>query len=683
MESATLVRHIKTALGRQACELCQETAEREGRYPLEIRYSSHSAQRDPLNALLWGIKEALTEAGDILVFVPGMREIRALERSLRPLLDPRTMVLHVLHAEIASERQSLALLPDSAGRRRIILATTIAESSLTIEGVRLVVDSGLVRRPLHDHARGLTRLVTMSASLASVTQRAGRAARTGPGIAWRLWSRAEERSFPAGIEPEIKQADLAPLLLGLAAAGAVLPPAGDWLDPPSEASVGRARALLEGLTAFDTEGRITPLGSRMARIPLHPRFARMLASVGRDQGRLATAIVIAALLDEGDFLPAERGPWIEDRVALLLEESPRNDAQRRIRRTASILARRLGTSLSELDPALAGEMLALAWPERIAISQKQGWLLAGGGLASLAAEGTTTLLVAPDLEVRPEGLRVRLAARLPQEVFERLYPLGEGGGTFSRYLFKSVILDQAGRPRAFEEIRFGALVLEKKERQVVEEGERAALLAAGLVELARREGEILPESARQFVERISFLRETLPETTHDWPDVNEESLCRAAAILAQRDLSGCHSLSEARQIDWIALIRRLLGAKRMALLEREAPAVFETPAGTRTPIRYSRGTGPTAGVRLQQVFGLLHHPRLAQGRVALALELLSPAGRPLQLTRDIAGFWQGSYLEVRKEMKGRYPKHDWPEDGAAAQATRLSQRQKRVVRGGS
>lgn len=674
MDSAALAGHIDNALGRAACHVCPKPPESGRRYPLEIRYSPYSARRDPVEAVVRGIRDALTEPGDMLVFVPGMREIRALERALSAMLDPAMTVLHVLHGEIDAGRQTVAMLPDSAGRRRIILSTTIAESSLTIEGLRLVVDSGLVNRPVHDHARGLTRLVTMNVSLASADQRAGRAARTAPGIAWRLWSRAEERSFPAGIEPETVQADMAPLMLGLAAAGAELPPPSDWLDPPSDVAMTRARTLLEGLAALDGQGRITPLGARMARIPLHPRFARMLAAAGADRSRAATAALIAAILDERDFLPAGSSPWIEDRIAMLLEHKAQGEGMRRIRHTAAMLARRVDASLSAVEPALAGEMLALAWPERIAIAHGQGWLLAGGGLASFGADAAGAMLVVPDIELRTDGMRVRLAARLEQAVFERLYPLTEGEGGFSRSLHGGVTLDQDGRPRAFEEVRFGALVLAKKERQVAGASERAALMCGGLAELARRQGGILPENARELVERISFVRHAMPECTTDWPGVDEQVVFAAGAALAERELAACRSLDQAREIDWAGVIRRLLGRERMALLEREAPAMFETPAGTRSPVRYDRGTGPTVSIRLQQVFGLVRHPRLAGGRVPLALELLSPAGRPLQITRDIAGFWQGSYAEVRKDMKGRYPKHDWPENGASARPGRPGRR---------
>ncbi len=667
MDGAALSEHIDRVLGRRVCHVCSDDTKDQRRYPLDIRYSPHSARRDPVNAVVRGIRDALAEPGDMLVFLPGMREIRAVERALSAGLDPDKTILHVLHGEIDAGRQTLAMLPDSLGRRRIILSTTIAESSLTIEGLRIVVDSGLVNRPVHEHARGLTRLVTMDVSLSSADQRAGRAARTAPGIAWRLWSRAEERNFPQWTVPEIAQADLAPLLLGLAAAGAELPPDGDWLDPPPQAAGERARRLLTDLGALDPAGQLTETGKRMAGIPLHPRFARMLVAVSGDAVKTATAAALAALLEERDILPQGSPPWLEDRLALLAGgRQGQGEIVRRVHHTAGMLARRSGAENARIDPALAGELAALAWPERIARYTTQGWMLAGGGLVHAASATDTTMLVILDVETRSDGLHLRLAAALEESVFARLYPEGEGRSGLARERTMRVELNKDGRPRAFDELRFGMLVLSKKERQVTSPAERAALMCGGLAELARRQGGILPENARELVERISFVRGVMPECATDWPEADEQAVLAAGAVLAEGELAACRSLDQAREIDWSAVIRRLLGRQRMELIEREAPAWYETPAGTRCPIRYDRETGPTASVRLQQVFGLTRQPLLAGGRVPLALELLSPAGRPLQITRDIAGFWKGSYLEIRKDMRGRYPRHDWPEDGAAA-----------------
>lgn len=617
-------------------------------FPVAVRWAARDADpRDLPEVAASTARRALAEtAGDILVFLPGMAEIRRAEAALAGA----SAVVRPLHGELPPEAQDLALRPDAEGQRKIILATAIAETSLTVEGVAAVVDCGFRRAPRFDPGSGLTRLATIRISRAAAEQRAGRAGRLGPGTVFRLWTEAAHRGLAAADRPEILEADLAPLALDLAAWGAD-PASLPFLDPPPEGALAAGRDLLRRLGALDEAGAITPRGRAMARLGAHPRLAAMMvAARERGEDEAALAAELAAVLEERDPLRGADAPAdIRLRLGRLGAAGARATAQYR---------RRLGIAARAADPDRAGVLIAAAFPDRIAMARgaSGAFLLANGRGARLAP--ADPLAGAPFLAVAALALsgtdaRIRLAAPLTRAEVDTL--------AAARIATTEDVAwdDQAGAVRARRRRVLEALVLE--EMPIADPD--AALVARGLCAGVRARGlGVLPwtAAARNLQARVALMTALEP----GWPDLSETVLATTIEDWLAPHVAGMRSLAELARLDLAAILRGLLGWERATALDAALPAALALPHG-RAAIDYTRDP-PTLAARAQALFGLTQTPRLAGGRVAVQIELLSPAGRPIAVTGDLAAFWRGGWAEVRKAMRGRYPKHTWPEDPTTA-----------------
>jgi ATP-dependent helicase HrpB len=616
-------------------------------HPVAVRHAGRdlASPRDLPDAVANAVRAALAEhAGDILAFLPGMAEIRRAEAALQ---DCGALVLP-LHGDLPPVEQDRALRP--AEGRRVVLATSIAETSLTVPGVRIVIDGGWRRAPRLDPASGLTRLATLRISRAAAEQRAGRAGREAPGLAVRLWTPALHRGLPLYDRPEILEAELSGLLLDCAAWGTA-PADLPFPDPPPAGPLAAAGALLAELGALDEAGRITPLGRRLAQLGAHPRLGAMMLAAATP-GEAALAADLAALLEERDPLRRADAPAdIGLRLAALAGDAADADrgALARIRRAAAQYRRRLRLAdvPSEGDPA---PLIAAGFPDRIA--QRRGepgsFRLAGGGGARLALTDPLSkapLLAVASLEMKLSA-RIRLAAaldpaRLPAAVAARVTEAVE------------TAFDPAtGAVLSRRRRRLGALVLQDR-TEPADATETAAALA-GAATIAR-----LPwtEAARQLQARVALLRRLEPDAS--WPDLSD------AALAADRDwlaahLSGLSRLAELDRLDLGAMLRGRLTWEQATSLDRALPTHLTLPGG-RAAVDYTQPV-PVAEARAQAFYGLGETPLLAGGRVGLRLALLSPAGRPVAITADLAGFWRGAWADVRKDMRGRYPRHHWPDD---------------------
>jgi ATP-dependent helicase HrpB len=616
--------------------------------------------RDLPEAMAGAIRVALrAHPGDILAFLPGWGEIRRTQERLGGI---EADVLP-LHGELPPAEQDRALAP--AARRKVVLATSIAETSLTVPGVRIVVDGGFRRAPRLDPATGLARLATVRISKAAAEQRAGRAGRTAPGVAIRLWTEALHRGLPPQDRPEMLEAELSGLLLDCAAWGAA-PAALPFLDPPPAGALAAARALLRDLDALDAEGRITAMGRRMARLGTHPRLARMLAAA-ESAGEKALAADLAGLLEERDPIRDREAPSdIHDRLSLLHGwDHPAADrgAIQRIRRVAAQHRRRLGLAGDALPEGDAGALLAAGFPDRIAARRgvmDGAFRLASGQGARLPATdplAKQALLAVADLALQGTEARVRVAAPLDRAMLEARFPdrfVQEEGAAFDA---------RAGAVLARRRVRFGRLVLEETPLA----GAAPALIAEALADAcAERSLRDLPwtEAARQLRARSGWMRQV---EGADWPDLSDAALAATVRDWLAPHLHGRSKLTELAALPLAEILGGMLGRPRRQRLEAALPARIALPAGRSAAIDYARDV-PTVEARAQHLYGMAALPRLAEGRVGLNLALLSPAGRPIAVTGDLAGFWKGGWADARKDMRGRYPKHDWPEDPATATA---------------
>ena len=656
-------------------------------HPLTLRHIGRAAEAQIEDSVAAAIRLALREeTGGVLAFLPGVAEIERTAERLDGLGSG--IVLHRLHGSLDPAAQRAAIAPDPEGRRKIVLATSIAETSLTLDGISVVVDSGLARRPRYDRAAGMTRLVTERASQAAVTQRAGRAARQMPGVAYRLWEEAATAGLPRFDPPEILEADLSALTLDCALWGVIDPRSLRWLDPPSEAAVQEARARLLALEALDGDGRPTAHGHAIARLPLSPRLGHMLVRSG-ERGLGAVAAEVAVLLGErglgGNDVDletrrrrwrnergqrAEAGRKLARRWTSLLSPSPRLRGEGRGEGTYGLSAalRTLGRPLSPtLSPEEEREIcipIALAFPDRIARRRDasgEAWASVGGRgfkldpTSSLARE---EWLAVAETQGMAAGARILSAAAIDLATIEALF--GERIATH-----RSVSFDPAnGGVQALRERRLGALRLSSGPDANAD----PEAIATGLLEGVRSHGLArLPwsDAALALRHRAAFAAAhggaelalddaTLLESAEDW----------LAPLLANKrrlDAVDPGTLAEALRglIDWDAL----------RTIDRLAPTHFTSPAGSTHAIDYAAEGGPRVELRPQALFGLATHPMVAGGRVPLVFSLTSPAGRPIQTTRDLPGFWAGSWADVAREMRGRYPRHPWPDDPAAAPAT--------------
>jgi len=621
----------------------------EGRaFPVETRWADRPRGDRPLaDAVADAVRAGLAAApGDALVFLPGAREIAAAAAALRDRLPPGVDLRTLTGAQpLAAQRAALADCPP--GRRKVVLSTAVAETSLTVPGVRVVVDAGLARRARFDPGSGMSRLVTERASRAEADQRRGRAGRTAPGLCLRLWTKGEAGAMPAFAPPEIAVADLAPLALELAAWGARDPAALPFLDPPPEAAFAEARALLRDLGALDGGGAITAHGRAMAALPLHPRLAHM--ALACDPADAPTARALAALLAEGDPLRGS-GEDVATRLAALADPRAHPAADRAALARAAGTARRLGPR-GRIDRGAAGRLLALAYPDRVA-QRRPGEAprhrLTNGKGAALPA--TSALAAAPLLAVAetdgdPREARIRLAAPLSGAELETLA---------ADRIATADVIGWDPRARAVvarRERRLGALTLDSRP---LHDADPAAVAAAMLEGLRAMGLAALPwdGAARRLRARLAWAHAQAPG---DWPAVDDAALLDAAQDWLGPWLAGVRRAADLAALPVAEALRGWLGRDALRRLDAAAPDGFETPAGERARIDYDRAQ-PTARVRPQALYGLDRHP--APG---VTLELLSPADRPIATTADLPGFWRGGWLDARRDMRGRYPRHDWPE----------------------
>lgn len=630
--------------------------ESQGRaHPVETRYLGRDPSLGMEAQVSKAIRRALAEEpGGVLAFLPGQGEIRRTQSLLAERLPP-DVDLDPLYGALSPAEQDRAIAPAPPGRRKVVLATAIAETSLTLEGVRVVVDCGFSRAPRYDPASGLMRLETVRVSRAAADQRRGRAGRTEPGVCYRLWEEAETRALTPFDRPEILEADLSGLALDLAAWGAASPDGLAFLDPPPAAAWREARALLTALDALDSDGRLTPQGRTLARLPLPPRLAHMLA-MGAEAGSALTAARIAAVLTERGL--GGTSTDLAERLAAFVRD--RSERARQAEALAARWAKAAGGGGKEVEGGDPGALLLAAYPERAAKRRgRPGEFRLTTGRAVFVDPtdllSTADWIVAADLGGGGARDRVLLGARIDEaQVMD---------GLAARMRTEMTVETAPGaKPMAYERTFIDRLMV--KERRV--DNPPPELMVHAELDRIRRTGiGALPwsEAALSFRARVGFLRVIEPDR---WPDLSDAALAERLEEWLE-PLLGLGRAVTAADLD--QAIRALLPYDAQRRLEALAPARFTGPTGDSFAIDYGAEGGPRAEVRVQALFGLTEHPTLAGGKVPLTLALTSPAHRPVQVTKDLPGFWRGSWKEVRTEMKGRYPKHPWPEDPAQAPPT--------------
>ncbi|TRL38943.1 ATP-dependent helicase HrpB [Rhizobium straminoryzae] len=631
----------------------------EGRsFPVEIRHGDRDPGERIEDAMARAILEAhRQETGSILAFLPGQGEILRTAERLAGRLPPETMITP-LFGNLSQKEQDLAIRPAPAGTRKVVLATSIAETSITIDGVRIVIDSGLQRLPVFEPSAGITRLETVRTSRASADQRAGRAGRTEPGIAIRLWHAGQTAALPAFTPPQILASDLSALALDLAHWGVQDPADLAFLDPPPAPALAEARQLLRMMGALDGEHRLTARGKLMRGLSLPPRLAAM-ALAGAEQGQALAACQLAVLMTEQGL----GGPDVDLDQRLKRFRSERGERAEAARQ----LARRLAESLPKAErsdqPVEAGALLIHAYPDRVALQRgaRGRFVMANGRGAELPETerlSASRMLVITDLTGRAAQARILAAAEIDRATVE-----AELAGAIERR--EEGYFDRpSGQVRARKAVRLGALVLEETPLPRPTGQQAAEALADGIRQLGLAR---LPFSkdTDQLRERLGFLHRTIGAP---WPDVSDEALLARLDewfVPFQTGRSGLDSIDSGSLSEGLRL---LVPHEVRNQLNRLAPTHFEAPTGQRHPIRYD-GDEPVLAIRVQELFGLKSHPAVADGRLPLLLELTSPAHRPIQTTRDLPGFWAGSWKDVRADMRGRYPKHPWPEDPAHAAPT--------------
>ncbi|MGH7255780.1 MAG: ATP-dependent helicase HrpB [Nitrospirales bacterium] len=696
LEAQRLFRHDLRLLVMSATLDCASVAELlgtapimscEGReFPVETRYLERppSGPVEPAltTLVVQTVRKALAkDEGSLLVFLPGMAEIRRVAQRLEEAGLPSDVLLAPLHGDLPQDAQDQAIAPPPAGARKVVLATSIAETSLTIEGVRVVIDSGLLRIPRFDPRTGLTRLETIKVTQDSAEQRRGRAGRLEPGLCYRLWTEAEHRMLAPRRPPEILEADLAQLVLELAVWGTHDLRELSWLDLPPPGAVAQATDLLTRLGALDAEGRVTPHGRKMADLALHPRLAHMILSA-RPLGLGGLACEVAALLSERDLFRGTCDADLRLRLDALHGHVERaggatidRAACQRARWAADRWRRQLnleGTSLAQGDLTRLGVLLAFAYPDRIAKRQPGGerrYLLANGrgaGFLEPDPMATEELLVIADLDGAAPWSRISLAVPISLDELETCC---------ADQITQVDVVEWDERRqavRARRQRQLGALVLE--DRPVPKPD--PAQVTAGLLQGIRQAG--VPclnwtKDSRQWRARVVFLRRAIgPEA--GWPDVSDVALADRLEEWLGPFVEGLTRLDQVRRLDLAGPLQGWLSWAQQRDLDRLAPTHLTVPSGSRLRLDYESGDQPVLAVRLQEMFGCRETPRVAGGRVPVTVHLLSPAGRPVQVTQDLASFWASAYHEVRKDLRGRYPKHHWPEDPLSAEPTGRTKR---------
>lgn len=653
--SATLdVAQLKSKIGEA------EVLETTGRmFPVTVEYLDKATRQSLIADTTKAVyKVARDVRGSILVFLPGEGEIRRVaEALLKDEPDARTDI-RPLFGSMAMAEQDAALKPSPEGRRKIVLATTIAETSLTIDGIEAVIDTGFKRVARFDPASGMAGLETIRVSQASAEQRKGRAGRLGPGRCYRLWPEAETRSLAAHDEPEIRSADLAQLVLELANWGVSKSTDLPWIELPPSGAFAQAQDLLHQLGAVDQNHAITSHGKAIARLPLHPRLSHMVVRA-REKGSGAAAADMAALISERDGLPRETSADAELRLTHL-----RGGARDRIRQSARQIMALADISGNDPSPLSAGVLLGLAYPERIA--QQRGGVgqfrLANGSGAILPAHdplAKSEFIAVATLDGGQMDAKIYLAGALTRAEIEDHFSdqIEDQEGVFWNGKTQSV---SAARVR-----KLGALVLEERplsdaDPEALREAMTQGVAAMGLSSLP------WDDAALMFRARITFLRRVMPELP--WPDLSDPHLLATVKDWLGPYLSGMTRKAHLARLDLNVILRGLVPHELVSRIEKLAPSRMEVPGGGHYKIDYATDGDPVLSVRLQEMFGMKAAPQIAEGSARLKIEFLSPAGRPVAVTQSLETFWANGYPDVRKDLRGRYPKHSWPEDPLTAQA---------------
>lgn len=641
-------------------------------FPVETKYARFVVDKSLEIRVTEAVSRALiADEGDVLVFLPGMREIRRAEDELRKRLSG-DIVVHLLHGELPRSVQESALMPDKQARRKVILATSIAETSLTIDGVKIVVDSGLVRSARFDSRRGMSGLVTIPVSRAVADQRRGRAGRQSAGICYRLWTEAEHAQLPDYPVPEIRVADLAHAALDLASWGA---PTGEgllFLDPPPAAHLVQAQTVLKRLGAMTDDGRLTPHGRAMAALPIHPRLAHMIIK-GKEIRLGAAACELAAILEERDslFIGVDKDVDLVTRIDRVRQQTgQRIGASERVASQTQRLMEMTGQSHIDRGGGDSGGLLvALAYPERIARRRPERsglYQLSGGGIAELPAGSLlarSEYIAIANLEAGSGNARIYLAAPISESDLETAF----AGEIVVEEEIEWNVTEKRVQARCLRKL--GAVILRDEPLEL--EGEE---VVRALVEGIRRTGlHCLPwdKESERFRSRVQWARAAMPEL----PDLSDESLKSSVAEWLGPFLEGMWNLQHLQRLRLTEILRSRLSAQGLLEIDRLAPSHLQVPSGSRIALEYSAAGHPTLSVKLQELFGLTETPRVG-GTTPVTIHLLSPAGRSLAVTQDLRSFWENVYPEIRKQLRARYPKHPWPEDPLTATPTRRTTRKR-------
>nr|WP_244577852.1 ATP-dependent helicase HrpB [Hoeflea halophila] len=624
-------------------------------FPVEIRHLDRPPG-ERIEVSMTSAIEAIhrSESGSILAFLPGQGEIRQVASRLETRLDPLTDI-QPLYGGLSSQEQDAAIKPAPAGRRKVVLATPVAESSITIDGVRIVIDSGLVRQPVYEPSTGITRLETIKGSQASADQRAGRAGRTEPGIAVRMWRAEQTKALPAFSTPQVLASDLSAMVLDCLAWGVRDPSELRFIDPPPGAAISEARLLLENLGAIDAEGGLTCRGKRMRALALPPRLASMVVS-GQEDGHGYEAAELAVLLTEQGL--GGQDADLETRLSRF-----RSDRSPRATSARALASRLAGGERSRSGACTAASLLVHAFPDRIARQRgARGRFVLANGRGAMIDEtdrlAGADFLVIADMSGKAQAARILAAAELSGEVLDEV--LETRGEQSEDCVFDA----QSGAVRARRISRLGAIILAETPLPKPDDAAAMQVLCAAIRKIGLK---ALPFSASglQLRDRIGFLHKNLGAP---WPDVSDEALLQGLETWFAPYQPGVTSLKAINRDGLYEGLLSLCGPGARSEIAQLTPSHYEAPTGSRVPIRYDEGS-PVVAIRVQELFGETRHPAIAGGRMPLTLELLSPAQRPIQTTRDLPGFWAGSWADVRAEMRGRYPRHPWPENPAEAAPT--------------
>ncbi|MNK56292.1 ATP-dependent RNA helicase HrpB [compost metagenome] len=654
-------------------------------YPVETIYLTEPSSQPPGQLMAGAIRSALSRhEGGILAFLPGIREIRRVQMSLLQGLPPNVDVVP-LYGSMPQHEQLDAIRAPRTGHRKIVLATSIAESSLTVEGIRVVIDCGLRRTQQFSARTGMGRLVTIRAARDSADQRRGRAGRTAPGVCYRLWTEQEDRQLPERTSPEILEADLSGLALELAVWGVKDPAELQWLDLPRTASFCQAQQLLTQLQAMDSAGNITAHGQQMAGLGLHPRLSHMILEASRmEQGKLAC--FLAALLEERDIFPRHSSGGMNNDLRARLEVmtraalegagrtdlggAHRADVERLLSQGRQWISRLPDTSCAQQEPTieaadlLCGLLLSFAFPDRIGQRRMDGRYLLRSGRGAEMVNGEQLVqeryIVAAEVDDEGTEARILLAAPLTESQLEH---------HFRKEMNEELEIkwdERSGTVRAKSMIKLGAIVI----KETANVKPTAEQIQMALLERIQDGGiHLLPwdVKSRQLQARIRFMREYCGK---EWPDVSDATLQQSAGQWLSPYLEGFKRSSDFRLLKLHQILDNLLNWSQKQELEQQAPTHITVPSGSRIAVNYEGPQAPYISVRLQELFGLMDTPRLAYGHAAVTLHILSPASRPVQVTSDLRSFWENTYFDVKKDLKGRYPKHYWPDNPLEATATK-------------